>query len=147
MGADMAGTRGRLGPDDNDFLLNDWRPPEQKKPKNRRRGPDFWVQVLTYVSIGGWALFLVTLAVLDAARPETETFFHRLMETAPPQGWNQSLKHTVYGLVALCQGVSLWGIWANRKRMRRKTDKVRWSIVGLALASLGLAAVLLKINS
>ena len=100
MGADMAGTRGRLGPGDNDFLLNDWRPPEQKSQKPKT-GTRFWVQVLTYVSIGGWALFLVTLAVLDAAL-ETETFFHRLTETAPPQGWNQSLKHTVYGLVALC---------------------------------------------
>ena len=131
---------------DDDYLLNEWRPPKKSRTDNRRKGPDFWVQALTYFSIGGWGLLFLALFMLDAAAPETETFFHRFFEEGPKPGWNEGLRRGVYGLVFVCQVLSVIGIVANRNRMRRKTDKFRWDIVGLGLASAGVATMLVLLN-
>ncbi|MBL92889.1 MAG: hypothetical protein CMH56_13880 [Myxococcales bacterium] len=132
---------------DDDFLLNEWRLPQKKlRGPNRRKGPDLWVQAMTYLSIGGWALLVLAVLMLDVAAPETETFFHRLMKEGPKPGWNVGLKQAVFILVTLCQGLSVAGIMANRHRMRRKTDRFRWDILGLALASAGVGTMLFMLN-
>ena len=131
---------------DDDFLLNDWRPPKRSRTNNRRKGPDLWVRALTYLSIGGWGLLILAIFMLDVAAPETETFFHRLFDEGPKPGWNLGLKRAVYVLVFLCQVISAIGIAASRSRMRRKTDKFRWDILGLGLASVGVATMMYMLS-
>lgn len=142
----MSGDRGDFDRDENDFLLKDWRLPKKNKGNNRRKGPDFWVHALTYFSIGGWALLLLAMLLLDVARPETETFFHRYLGGAPRKGWDENMKKIVFGLVAFCQVISVVGIGINSQRMRRKTDKYRWGIIGLCLAAACLGTLLFLFN-
>ena len=103
--------------------------------KNRRKGPDKWLRSLTWLTISGWLLLFASFILFDVARPEAETLFHRMMGVFPEQGWNIGLKNIVFYIVLCCQGLSVVGVLVNSRRMRRKSDRYRWSLMGLAIMS------------
>jgi hypothetical protein len=118
----------------------------QLNRKNRRKGPDFWLRALTVLTVAGWLLLFASFVLFDLARPETETLFHHIMGVLPQKGWNERLRNAVFYLVIGCQGVSMIGVWVNGRRMRRRSDKYRWSIMGLGITSSLIALLIMFFN-
>ena len=114
--------------------------------KNRRKGPDRWLRSLTWLTIAGWVLLFISFILFDVARPEAETLFHRMMGVFPVQGWNIGLKNIVFYIVMGCQGLSVVGVLVNSRRMRRKSDRYRWSLMGLAIMSSFLTVLFMFLN-
>ena len=107
-----------------------------KQPRpNRRRGPDSWLKLLTIITVAGWISLGVAFILFDFARPETETLFHHIFGSLPERGWNDTIMNGVFYTVLLCQGMSVAGVFINSRRMRRKSDRYRWSLMGLAIMS------------
>ncbi len=114
--------------------------------KNRRKGPDKWLRSLSWLTIAGWVLLFISFILFDVARPEAETLFHRMMGVFPSQGWNIALKNAVFYIVLCCQGLSVVGVLVNSRRMRRKSDRYRWSLMGLAIMSSFLTILFMFLN-
>ena len=118
----------------------------QLNRKNRRKGPDFWLRALSVLTVAGWLLLFASFVLFDLARPETETLFHHIMGVLPQKGWSETLRNAVFYLVIGSQAASMIGVWVNGRRMRRKSDKFRWSIMGLCISSSLIALLLMFFN-
>ena len=119
---------------------------EKLNQQNRRKGPDFWLRSLSVLTVAGWLLLFISFVLFDLARPETETLFHHIMGVLPQKGWNVTLRNAVFYLVIGCQGASMIGVWVNGRRMRRKSDRYRWSIMGLGITSSFVALLFIFFN-
>lgn len=102
----------------------------------RQRRKDPLLVVLRWLSVTGWLILLTALFVLGKARPPVETFFERWYNIQLRASWNLELARYIYYLMLLGLGTSLTGLAINSRRLRRKGDEWRVSLMLVAAISL-----------
>lgn len=109
-------------------------PPNVKR--ERRRGPDVWLRVLSFVSVFGWLIMLAAMIVFHEARPEPTTVTTRFHDTPVNTTWDRELARYLFYLMVLGFFSSIAGLVINARRMRRRYDQVRVNLVVLGVISL-----------
>lgn len=102
----------------------------------RQRRKDPLLLVLRWLSVTGWLILLTALFVLGEARPPVETFFERWYNIQLRASWNLELARYIYYLMLLGLATSLTGLAINSRRLRRKDDEWRISLMLVAAISL-----------
>lgn len=116
---------------------------EQKRPlptKNRRRGPDWLLQSLNWLSIAGWVVFVIAMGFSHLAKPEVQYGFLQYLDIQVRDYWDPTLTARLIYLLWWCCGISLLSLLLNRFRLKRADDHLRYNLVVLLLMS---SAVLL----
>ncbi|MFC1591438.1 hypothetical protein ACFL43_02820 [Thermodesulfobacteriota bacterium] len=112
--------------------------------RERRKGPDMWLRVITFMGAFGWLLLLVAMMVFHEARPDPETVTSRFNKAFVETSWDYDLARYIFYLMVLGLVMSLAGLGINARRLRRKLDQVRINLVALGVISLvGIVAYLL----
>lgn len=114
-------------------------------PACRRKGPDLWVRSLRYLALAGWILLVCAFLVLARAKPQVETFFERLYNIQLQQQWDMELARYILYLMVFGLAISFLGLIINARRIRRRTDEWRFSLIFLGVISLT-GIVLYRIN-
>jgi hypothetical protein len=111
--------------------------------QNKRRGPDFVIKVINTISGVSWILIFLVFLFISMAKPKFQGF-SRGMGTI--QGsWDAALLNVVAGLLVLLIALSAVGIIFNFLRMKRKTDRIRATLVlSGVLALVGLLALIFR---
>jgi uncharacterized membrane protein YhaH (DUF805 family) len=111
-------------------------PPHSNETSRRRRRSDPLLLALRWLSVAGWLILLGALFVLAEAKPPVETFFERWYKVPLRSAWNLELARYIYYLMLLGLGTSLTGLAINSRRLRRRGDEWRLSLILVALISL-----------
>lgn len=111
---------------------------EKKGPINAdvRRGPDFILRLIDILSICLWGFIIINFAIILLAKPVGETFFDRLFEVTVYEYWNIQLLSFALILSFIQFLVSIFSLFLNSKRLKRKGDRIRISIVVSTFVSL-----------
>jgi hypothetical protein len=109
--------------------------------KNRRKGPDYVVKLISFFSFVTWMIFFITLIVFHMASPRMGSY-HAVRVNYFDMG---SAVVIIKVLLFINIIISVWGIIANTMRNKRKTDTFRSSLVASTLLSLvGFIIVVIK---
>ena len=110
----------------------------------RRRGHDPLLRILSWLGIGGWAILLVVMVVVDRAKPDDPTFTpnKRIFEQAGVPyhlrtTWDQDLVTYIFYLLIAGLVLGITGLVVNSRRHRRRDDYYRIHLVLLT----GISAV------
>ncbi len=113
----------------------------------RRQGPDFWSRAVRWITVSGWLVMVAGLGAFERARPEPESFFHRLyeerygMETPLRHGWDTAWLDWVPVLMLVALVVGFVSVFIGLFRSRRRGDPLRiWSFLLVIAATGGLLA-------
>lgn len=110
--------------------------PHRDDSSRRQRRSDPLLVVLRWLSVAGWLILLAALLLLGEAKPPVETFFERWYNISLRSSWNLELARYIYYLMLLGLGTSLTGLVLNSRRLRRKGDEWRISLILVAVISL-----------
>jgi len=109
---------------------------EERKRAERRKKKDWITYMSTILTFLAWIALFVAWALVDAAAPEVEWAFlagfgrvHFDMEPVLRQNWDSTLVYIAYLFMISSIGVSAIALVCNLMRRRRKTDKVKKSII------------------
>jgi hypothetical protein len=112
------------------------------KIKNRRRGPDFIVKIVTLFSIFTWLIIIVVIALYSMAKPANlqSSYFYRHAASGAVGAAAIGMKVLLFLNIVL----AVWGIVANMSRSRRKTDRFRYSLlISLIISVIGLVVFMI----
>lgn len=110
--------------------------------KNRRKGPDSIIKLVSFISFLTWLIIFTSLIVLHMASPRMG-YYHAVRVNYFDMG-NAVIIIKVLLFINII--LSIWGITANTLRKKRKTDTIRSSLVFSTLVSLiGFIVVLIKL--
>lgn len=104
-------------------------PEENLRPANRRRGPDLIITLINWMSFAGWIIIIAVLILLAQAGPQIETFFDRLLEVSTGRSWDYGLSQLAFYLMILLAIMGVTGLILNSRRMKRKGDRYRISLI------------------
>lgn len=107
---------------------------DDQSRRQRRRDP--LLLALRWLSVAGWLILLAALLVLAEAKPPVETFFERYYKIQLRSSWDLELARYIYYLMLLGLGTSLTGLALNSRRLRRRGDEWRISLILVAAISL-----------
>jgi uncharacterized membrane protein YhaH (DUF805 family) len=110
--------------------------PHGDEQSRRQRRSDPLLLVLRWLSVTGWLILLAALLVLAEAKPPVETFFDRWYDLRMRSSWNLELARYIFYLMLLGLGTSLSGLALNSRRLRRKNDEWRVSLILVAVICL-----------
>ncbi len=111
--------------------------------QNKRRGPDFVIKVINTISGVSWLLIFLVFLFISMAKPRFEGF-SRGMGTIHGT-WDSNLLAVVAGLLVLLVALSAVGIIFNFLRMKRKSDRIRATLVlSGVLAFIGLLVMIFR---
>ncbi len=102
----------------------------------RRRGPDVWRKMISWLSVIGWILMLVALVLFDLAKPHMMTFFDRFFHVSGATVWNYQLTLYIFFVMVAGFVISVSGLLINARRHRRKKDHYSLSLMLLGIVSL-----------
>jgi hypothetical protein len=105
--------------------------------KNRRKGPDWLVSSMQWLSLAGWAVFVIALGLSHLAKPEMNSGLVRYWGLSLRDYWDPELLPQLIYLLWWCCLISLLSILLNQFRMRRATDRFRYNFLALLFISLG----------
>lgn len=107
-----------------------------KNYAERRRGPDIFVKLVHWIGIIAWIFATIILVIIEAAKPEFETFFDRMLNLHLRTTWDLDVAQYAFLFMLLLFYVCVIAILINSRRMKRKTDRFNKSIIALAILSL-----------
>lgn len=104
---------------------------ENKVPQRSytRKGPDIILRMIDIASVILWGFLIVNLAIILFARPEGETFFDRLFNLSVRNYWDAALLQIALILSLTQLLISIFSLYLNSKRLKRKDDRLRASII------------------
>lgn len=119
---------------------------------DRRIGPDFlvyWIRISSFIV---WLLIGLYLVVSDFARPEKITFFDRILDVSRRSEWDENLMMISFIVALVLFFFSLLSLIINTKRLKRKTDRISFSLVLSLIVSIlsilfYLAYAIINLNS
>jgi uncharacterized membrane protein len=117
-----------------------------KSPINRRKKLDVLIKLVNITSAIGWVMIIICSALTIQAKPEQTNMFYQMFDIPVRDYWNYSLLNLVFILLVSLFVLTLFGIFMNAMRQRRKTDKINKSLIFQAVMSL-IGMILLWINS
>lgn len=97
--------------------------------KNRKGEPDAIIKWLDIASVLTWFLILFNISLFLYARPRTENFFDRLFNVQVRDYWDTRFLTVTFILSAILFVLSLISIYLNTKRLKRKYDRMRKSLI------------------
>ncbi len=91
--------------------------------KNRRKGPDFVIKVINWISGISWAILIMIFLILIITNPTSRGMsVSRPALKATSSAW---MSNAIYGFLVFLILLSVAGIIFNMTRMKRKTDKIK----------------------
>jgi hypothetical protein len=112
------------------------------KIKNRRRGPDTVVKMITFFSFLTWLVIIISLIIYNMANPKMGSYNAIRSTFFDVKNAAIAMKLLLFFNIILC----IWGIIANTIRNKRKTDKFRISLIISSIISLvGFIIVMVKL--
>lgn len=103
---------------------------------NSRKGPDLILRMIDIISVVLWGFIIVNFAVILLAKPVGETFFDRFFSIRVRDYWDSYLLQFSLILSLTQLLISIFSLFLNSKRLKRKDDKIRISILLSILISL-----------
>jgi len=106
--------------------------------RERRKGKDTVLQVVTIMAVIGWTLLLIALFIIDKASPQEIELYFNIVDTgasSSPGAWNQHLLQLVFYIMLLGMCLSGVGLYLNSKRNRRRNDSYYLSLIFLGIVS------------
>ena len=103
--------------------------------RDRRRRKDIWFKMISWFAMASWAIMFVALIIYQKARPENVTFFDRFYDVEKNANWNPDLAFVLFLTMIFGLIVSIIGLIINKKRARRKSDRISVSLVLMAIVS------------
>lgn len=109
--------------------------------KNRRRGPDFVIKLINWISAISWGVLASVFLILILSNPTSKGMsVSRPSLKGTSTAW---MSNIIYALLVFLILLSVAGIIFNMTRMKRKTDKMRLTfffsgilaIIGLVVIS------------
>ncbi|MDF2841343.1 MAG: hypothetical protein K0Q99_2115 [Clostridia bacterium] len=91
-------------------------------------------------------MILICAMLTIYAKPEQTNLFFEMFNIPIREYWNYSLLNVVFTLLEFLFVLTLIGIFMNAMRQRRKTDKIKKSLIFQLIMSL-VGMILLYINS
>ncbi|MBN1497644.1 MAG: hypothetical protein JXA07_12790 [Spirochaetes bacterium] len=101
--------------------------------KNRRRGPDMMVKMITAFSAFSWLIIIIAFGIVQMANPSLGTYDSVRTTILRFESGIIIAKALLFLNVLLC----IWGMFINMARNKRKTDRFRISLLISCLVSLG----------
>ena len=109
---------------------------------NARKGPDLILRLIDLFSVILWGFLIFNVGVIISAKPQVETFLDRFFHVSVREHWDFRLLQLAL-ILSLAQFViSLFSLYLNSKRLKRKHDRIRVSIIISLIASLILCILL-----
>lgn len=100
---------------------------------DKRKGPDLILRLISLSSIILWGFIILNFCVILSAKPEFESFFDRLLNLTVRDYWDYRLLH-ISLVTSLTQFIlSVLALFLNTRRLKRKTDRIRASIIIISL--------------
>lgn|GEM_PF-1762342 len=96
---------------------------------DERKGPDIIVKTINLLSIGLWIFIIFNLCIILLSRPVGETFFDRLLNISVRNYWDANLLTFALVLSLIQFVISIFSFVLNTKRLKRKGDRIRISII------------------
>ena len=94
--------------------------------KNRRRGPDFIINVIKWISIVIWIVIGIVLAMVVIMRPTSSGMqVSRVVQSTS----SKAMTSAIFSFLVLQLILSVAGIVFNITRLKRKTDTIRLTLV------------------
>jgi hypothetical protein len=91
--------------------------------KNRRRGPDFVIKLINWISGISWAILVAIFLFLIISNPTSKGMsVSRPSLKATSTAW---MSNAIYAFLIFLIILSIAGIVFNMTRMKRKTDKMK----------------------
>lgn len=109
---------------------------DRRESRERRNGPDGWVQSLRWFSVFGWAIVLGAFFLVSIAKPRSTTFFARMNNLSMERAWNMELMYYVFWMLFAGIVIGLLGLVINLMRRRRKHDILYFSLIALSVVSI-----------
>jgi hypothetical protein len=106
-----------------------------KRFKNRRKGPDIWVQSLALFGSIGWFLMFIGIVIIAEAKPQIQTFFDRISSVPLRADWDLRLLRLFLLVMIIGFFISFLGLVINSHRHRRKDDTYRRYLIFLGIIS------------
>lgn len=103
--------------------------------KERRRKQDPIMQIIHVCNGLVWIILIAFMLVTDAAMPPTETFFDRLLGLKLREYWDYHILRVAQFVLLGLFAVSMAGIVLNSRRLKRKDDHMRISLLITAFFS------------
>ena len=106
--------------------------------KNRRKGPDFLLQIVNMIGLIIWFFFLALLSICDKAGVELFDF-HQKVDDINDVGW----LNVAIIMATLMFVISAVLLLLSLKRTRRRTDKIKISLLVSEIISFFIGILLL----
>jgi hypothetical protein len=111
--------------------------------KNRRKGPDFIINLIKWISIAIWIIIGIVVILLMVANPTSPDLQRGWV--ALPTTSLKAVNSAIFSLFVIQLIMSVAGLLFNFTRLKRKTDKLRISLVLSGLfAILGIVIMSVK---
>lgn len=107
-----------------------------------RKGPDLILRLIDIFSVILWGFFFVNVSLIVYAKPVDETFFDRLFHVSVRDYWDFKLLQFALILSLVQFFISLFSLYLNSRRLKRKNDRIRKSIIISIFTSLVLCIFL-----
>lgn len=108
----------------------------QTQQQERRKGPDLLSKTIRVIGLVCSSLLILSMLLIDRAKPRIETFFDRLLGMQLQNNWDSDLLLSNYHLVIAIFTLSIAGLLFNTRRARRQSDSYSRTLIFLAIISL-----------
>jgi len=110
--------------------------------KNKRRGPDFIIKAIGWISIISWTILITIVGILMIVNPTLRGItLVKMPANQISQGWLNTINVMLVFLVI----INISGIIFNFVRLKRKTDTIRISLfISSIFALAGLVIMSIK---
>ena len=117
--------------------------------KNKRRQSDLILKLLSWMNAIAVASLVVVLFLVAFAKPDLETFFDRYYDISLRTNWKSGFFIYIGFFLCLSLIASLVGLYLNSKRLKRKEDFIRATlIISLIISLIGIGLILnLSLNT
>lgn len=105
---------------------------------NRRKGPDLQSKLIMATSVMVWGFMLAVLLIIEQAKPQVGDFFSRLFGVDLNQNWDYQLLTMAFCLSIFMLILSIFVLFINHQRHRRKTDRYSRSLIINIIFCLGI---------
>lgn len=104
--------------------------------QEKRKGPDKLIKI-TYLTISiCWFIFLIYAFLLAQAQPHNRTYFDTRFKATVQTTWDTDILQSTIRYFYIGFLLSGFGIFLNSKRMKRKEDHYKYSLIFINFTSI-----------
>ncbi|MCX7771864.1 MAG: hypothetical protein N2376_01965 [Clostridia bacterium] len=103
---------------------------------NQRKGKDLILKLIDLAGVILWVILLVNIGIILESRPQAPNFFDKLFHVKVRDYWDAGLLSISLVISIIELTLSLFSLYLNSKRLKRRYDRIRVSIIISLFASL-----------